>query len=241
MVPSARRAAGRPASSSSSPAASDEVVVRAPASASPPRSTQQRHRVQRLVPVLRVAQQVARAGPTRGQPGRQRGRLLRGSAGPSTAPAGGVPHSAGEPVDQLGRPLVALRRHLAQEPPQQRRATAARTPRGRSPRWAPAARRAPSPRTAARWPARFCRAATNSDGLLRRAAATSDRFVVSLSVPATKPTARSQVGLRQHHGIGPVADEQVRVRRPSLGCGSMTVTSRPSARRSAVSSRPSRP
>ena len=64
----------------------------------------------------------------------------------------------------------------------------------------------------------FCRAATNSFGLARRAAATSDRLVVSLSVPATKPTARSIPACGEHVRVVAAADDRVGIvgrRRPA--------------------------
>ena len=136
------------------------------------------------------------------------------------------------------------RRHLLQEPPQQRRAQlgvdlvrddlAGHQQRGR----------APSPRTAARSPAGSAGRRRTGRGCGRRAAAISERFVVSLSVPATKPTA-SSIPTR---AMTPGSEASPTTRSscgsssgPVTGPGSMTVTSRPSARRSAVSSRPKRP
>ena len=57
----------------------------------------------------------------------------------------------------------------------------------------------------------FCRAATKIFGLARRAATTSERFVVSLSVPATKPTAWPSPGLLEHRGLVAAAEDGVGV------------------------------
>ena len=54
---------------------------------------------------------------------------------------------------------------------------------------------------------RFCRATTKSPGFVRLAAATRDRLVVSLSVPATNPTASARFARGHHVGLGRVADD----------------------------------
>ena len=75
----------------------------------------------------------------------------------------------------------------------------------------------------------FCRAARNSSGFSRRAAASSDRLVVSLSVPATNATASSIAGASEHARLGGVADDDLTPRsgvprRRWDALGSMTVT-----------------
>jgi hypothetical protein len=86
---------------------------------------------------------------------------------------------------------------------------------------------------------RFCRAATKMAGFTRRAMAMSDRLVVSLSVPATNLTASSTLARSTTAGSSPLP---MTIEGSSAGgSGVMTVTSNPSARRSAVSSRPNRP
>ena len=112
--------------------------------------------------------------------------------------------------------------HLLQEAPQQRRAQLGvdlvRDHLGRHQQRVDLA----SPRTAAALAGRFCRAATNRSGLIRRAAATSDRFVVSLSVPATKPDrARSRSARASTLGSERVADDRRPARLAVARPGSM--------------------
>ena len=71
----------------------------------------------------------------------------------------------------------------------------------------------------------FCRAATNRSGLALRAAATSERFVVSLSVPATNPAARSMPAAASTSGSSPSPTIASGSRSTAAAFGSTTVTS----------------
>ena len=86
----------------------------------------------------------------------------------------------------------------------------------------------------------FCRAVRNSRGFSRRALTSIEMLVVSLSVPATSPTALAR-SARASTADSEASPTTTPGSESACSAGSMMVTSRPPARRSATISRPKRP
>ena len=87
---------------------------------------------------------------------------------------------------------------------------------------------------------RFWRAARNISGRARRAVASIERLVVSLSVPATRPTARARPA-SSSTSTSEASPTITSSPWSDRATDSTTATSSPAARRSAVTSWPKRP